>query len=276
MLTNLAMSLGSGNNHLIDQNNVRTNALKQIMSIVSKFKRQYGKDVVIALDNRQYWRKEYFPPYKAHRKSQRDSSGLDWTAIFKFLDMIKSELAENFPYKCIDVDQAEADDVIATLCFRAPEQPIIIVSGDKDFMQLHTKLIKQYDPIRNKFIKTDDVELYLYEHILSGDRGDGIPNILSPDNCFLTKTRQKKMTAKLKQQILQTHLSGPITPIIPKGFEANYNRNNKLINMRLIPTKIADAIWLAYNAYPATPRAKIKPYLMQHRIKELIATINDF
>jgi len=270
------MSLGSGNSHLIDQNNVRISALKQISSIVSKFKRQYGKDVIIAIDNRQYWRKEYFPPYKAHRKSQRDSSGLDWVAIFKFLDMIKSELAENFPYKCIDVHQAEADDVIATLCLRAPEQPIIIVSGDKDFIQLHTPLIKQYDPIRNKYIKTDDAELYLYEHILSGDRGDGIPNILSPDNCFLTKQRQKKMTAKLKQQILQTHCSGPITPIIPNAFKANYQRNNKLINLKLIPTKVADAIWLAYSAHSTPPRTKIKPYLMQHRMKDLIATINDF
>ena len=61
----------------------------------------------------------------------------------------------------------------------------MILSGDKDFIQLHKyKNVTQYSPITKKFVNGIDPDEYLYEHILKGDVSDGVPNVLSVDNTF--------------------------------------------------------------------------------------------
>ena len=53
-----------------------------------KFGKDYG-DIVIACDNRTYWRKAFFPNYKASRKKARAESGFDWKLIFDTLGEIR-------------------------------------------------------------------------------------------------------------------------------------------------------------------------------------------
>ena len=89
---------------------VRNGALNQIRLAINKFRREYG-EIVICCDNRKYWRKEYFPYYKAGRKKDREKTGLDWHMIFDSLAKIKEELKEHFPYKVIEVEGGEADRV---------------------------------------------------------------------------------------------------------------------------------------------------------------------
>ena len=89
--------------------------LNVIRSYKNKFSEEFGDEVVIACDNRHYWRRKVFPHYKGHRKKARAASEYDWSAIFDALNIIRNELDEYFPYPVIDVEGAEADDVIGTL-----------------------------------------------------------------------------------------------------------------------------------------------------------------
>ena len=175
---------------------VRHMILNVIRTYVKKFKATHGPEVVIACDNRNYWRREFFPQYKAGRKKTRDASGHDWNSIFECLHKIKEELKEHSPYKVVDVDTAEADDIIATLAIRnSAHQSIMILSSDKDFAQLQKfGNVEQYSPILKKFIKEPLPAMQLKQMIIRGDKGDGIPNILSADDSIVNGVRQRPIT----------------------------------------------------------------------------------
>ena len=111
----------------------------------------------------------------------------------------RDELKETFPYRVIRVERAEADDIIGALCHEhgvlgfmpGYAERILILSGDKDFSQLRKYAnVEQYSPITKKWIRVNNPERYLREHIMRGDRGDGIPNFLSSDACLVNGERQ--------------------------------------------------------------------------------------
>lgn len=274
MLSNLMMQIGSHTNMKIEEDLVRHMILNSIRMYNNKFREEYG-DMVIACDNKRYWRREVFPYYKANRKKARDATDLNWNDIFDCMKKIREELTEYFPYKVINVDGAEADDVIGTLVQlfgNDMTQPILILSGDKDFIQLQTYLnVKQYDPIRKKFIEHNNPSLYTKEHIIKGDAGDGIPNFLSADNSFVVGTRQKPITTKKLEQWLQ------MTPEqLGEELFRNYKRNEQLIDLTFIPPDIKQRIINEYEAQKDKNRAKLFNYFVSHKLKNLMENINEF
>jgi 5'-3' exonuclease len=217
-----------------------------------------------------------FPYYKANRKKARDATDLDWNAIFDCMKKIREELAEYFPYKVINVDGAEADDVIGTLVHAYGNdmtQPILILSGDKDFIQLQQYLnVKQYDPIRKKFIAHNNPALYTKEHIIKGDAGDGIPNFLSPDNSLVVGTRQKPITTKKLETWLQ---------LTPEQFDdetmlRNYKRNQQLIDLTFIPEDVKSRVINEYENQKNKGRSKLFNYFVSRKLKNLMENINEF
>ena len=84
--------------------------------------------------------------------------------------------------KYLHVEKCEADDIIATLVAMREEDKYLIISGDKDFIQLqHYGDVYQYSPMLKSFMGENvDPETFLREQIIKGDRSDGVPNILSP------------------------------------------------------------------------------------------------
>lgn len=115
---------------------IRHMILNSIRRFKTKFGSEYG-DIVIATDDKKYWRREYFPYYKGNRKADREKSDFDWPMIFNTISTVRDEIQENFPYRVLKVAGAEADDIIATLCSKFHSQEkILIVSNDKDFIQL--------------------------------------------------------------------------------------------------------------------------------------------
>lgn len=235
--------------------------------------------MVIACDGSNYWRKEVFPYYKANRKKNRDKSELDWKSIFESLTKIRAELKEFFAYRVIDVEGAEADDIIGTLCnefgsdFPMGTDKILILSGDKDFIQCHTHAnVNQYDPTRKKAIKHASPETYLKEHILKGDAGDGVPNVLSADNCFVVGDRQKPLTQK-KIDILIG-----LTPdeFPDKNVARNFHRNEQLIDLRHTPPAVQTKILEQYHAQAGKDRARLMEYFIAHKLKNLTEYISDF
>ena len=175
----------------VDDTLVRHLVLNNLRYYRSRFTEKYG-ELVICCDSKHYWRRDYFPNYKANRKKDRASSGYDWDFIFTTLNGVRDEIKQHFPYKVLEVYGAEADDIIAILIKQVYDDPDnIIISSDKDFIQLHGFHVKQYSPVSKKLVNGTDPLAYLREHIIKGDRSDGVPNVLSPDDTFTESKRQK-------------------------------------------------------------------------------------
>ena len=255
----------------LEESLIRHMVLNIIRTHVKNFKTEYG-EVVLCCDNRKYWRKEYFPFYKANRKKTRDKSDLDWHLIFDILGKLKQELKDNFPYKVLDVEGAEADDIIGTLVpIYSPHQKILILSSDGDFLQLQNyKDVKQYNPSQKKYVKSENPILELKEKIIRGDKGDGIPNMFSPSDCFVRDLRQKPIT----QKTLEKYLNEDV-----KNFSydeaVNFGRNQTLIDLTFIPQEIKEKI---INTYEETKPAKGKllNYFIEHKLKNLMEVIEEF
>jgi hypothetical protein len=267
------MQLGNHTNAQLEENMVRHMVLNSLRSYKTKFGEQYG-EMIIACDNTNYWRKQLFPYYKANRKKAQEKSEMDWKAIFECMNKIRAELKEFFPYRVIDIESAEADDVIATLVKAAfPTQNILILSGDKDFIQLHKySQVKQYDPVRKKFITHEDPNRYLDEHVLKGDSGDGVPNVLSSDNCFVVGDRQKPMTQKKIDDFIQLGLDGKLDHPVFR----NYMRNKQLIDLSYVPKELSVKILESYESQNNKNRDKLMNYFMNNKLKNLMESIGEF
>jgi len=258
----------------LDESLVRHMILNIIRNHVKNFKNEYG-DIVLCCDNRKYWRKEFFPFYKASRKKTREKSDLDWHLIFDMLAKFKLELKENFPYKVIDVEGAEADDIIGTLVPRhAPHEKILILSSDGDFLQLqmYGDNVKQYNPSQKKYVKSINPLLELKEKIIRGDKGDGIPNIFSPSDCFVRELRQKPITQKVIEKYLDKHYGEWEDEDARVGF----SRNQTLIDLRLIPGDIKNKIINTYEETIPAKRNKLLNYFIENKLKNLMEVIEEF
>lgn len=270
------MQLGNHTNAQLEENMVRHMILNSLRSYRQKFKEEYG-ELVIACDNTNYWRKKIFPYYKANRKKNIESSELDWKNIFECLNKIRAELKEYFPYKVLDVESAEADDIIATLVTKFGSglntgEKILILSGDKDFIQLHIySNVSQYDPTRKKWIKHEDPERFLHEHILKGDAGDGVPNVLSPDNCFVVGDRQRPLTAKKMEKIMGTDLNE-----MESNIARNYSRNAQLIDLSFTPETIREKVMEQFNSQENRDRSKLLTYFINKKLKNLTEHLGEF
>jgi 5'-3' exonuclease len=257
----------------LDEDLIRHMILNIIRNHVKNFK-EYG-EVILCCDNRKYWRKEFFPFYKAGRKKTREKSDLDWHLIFDMLAKFKVELKENFPYKVIDVEGAEADDIIGTLVPRhAPHEKILILSSDGDFLQLqmYGENVKQYNPSQKKYVKSVDPSLELKEKIIRGDKGDGIPNVFSPSDCFVRELRQKPIT----QKIIEKYLAENYGEWEDEGAKVGFSRNQTLIDLRLIPGDIKEKIINTYEETVPAKRNKLLNYFIEHKLKNLMEVIEDF
>ena len=247
---------------------IRHLVLNSIRSYRKKYHEKYG-EMVICTDYLSSWRKDAFPYYKAHRKVQREKQqkeGVDWKALFDIIAKITEELEDYFPYKVVQIPHAEGDDVIAVLAKQAKE-PCLIVSSDKDFNQLYKyKTVRQYSPMRGKMLKGIDAESYLKEHIIRGDKGDGIPNILSAGNCIVEGERQKPITKKKVEEWIKNE-SWP---------EHHWKRNQELIDFDYIPPLLAHAIEQNYELQKPPNRSGLLNYFVKHRLKMLIEHIGDF
>ncbi len=217
------------------------------------------------------WRREIFPYYKAGRKTGRETDNRDWTQIFGCFDQLKKELKENFPYRLIQVDSAEADDIIGTLVIerRGSTSKVMIISSDKDFIQLQRYHdVFQYSPVAKKLLNGVDPEEYLREHILRGDKSDGIPNVLSSSNCIVDGIRQVPLTKKLLES--WKHIP------IPEEHNERFERNTTLVDLRYTPFHLQEKILDQYSKEPIGSRNILPAYLAEHNLETLIKNIGDF
>jgi hypothetical protein len=273
MLSNIMMQIGNHTNSQLEESLCRHMTLNSLRSYKSKFSNEFG-EIIIACDNKNYWRRQLFPYYKANRKKNQEASDFDWKALFECLNKIREELKSFFPYRVIDVETAEADDIIGTLCQHYGDfQKILILSGDKDFIQLQRYLmVEQYDPVRKKKLTHNNPELFLKEHIIKGDAGDGVPNFLSPDNSFVIGERQKPITTKRLEEWLHKNPEDFCNDLMLR----NYKRNEQLIDLSKIPKDISTAIIESYNAQQGKKPNNLLDYFIQNKLKNLMENLGDF
>ena len=255
-----------------DYNMVRHMILNSLRMYRTRFSSEFG-EMVLCYDSRHYWRRDYFPQYKANRKKGREKSAQNWDAIFECLNTIKEEIRTNMPYKFLEVYGAEADDIIATICSEYNEE-IMILSGDKDFIQLQKfPNVNQYSPITKKMVNGANPVGYLKEHVFKGDVSDGIPNVLSSDNTFVEGLRQRP----LGKNKIASWIEHDFNDVAPNDeVKRNYQRNQKLIDLTYIPSELSDEILETYRSSSYGDRSKLLNYFIQKRLKTLTESISEF
>lgn len=279
LLAGLMAQISGQKNVKIEEDLVRHMVLNTLRNNIKNFKSEYG-EVVLCCDNKNYWRKELFPYYKAGRKKTREKSDLDWRLIFDVLGTIREELKQYFPYKVIDVEGAEADDIIGTLAPRhVMHEDVLILSSDGDFLQLQMYnnknsrySIKQFNPVTKKFVKTDNPMRDLKEKIIRGDKGDGIPNIFSPSDCFVRELRQKPITSN----VLNLLLNEDFQTWNDENAKIGYCRNRLLIDLREIPNNIKERVIDTFDNTKPAVKSKLLTYFVEKKLKNLIDVIEDF
>lgn len=285
IISTLMAEIGGRKDVDIEVSLLRHMIVNAIRSHKLKFGREYGK-VVIACDSKKYWRKQYFPYYKGNRKKNREDSGFNWPLIFDTINILKEELRAFFPYQVIEVEGAEADDIIATLAewsekndvdegaLFAEPRPMLIISGDHDFIQLQKfKHIKQYSPIHKKFLRPETTpEKYVLEHIIRGDTGDGVPNVLTKDDAIINGIRQSKIMSKK----LEEWINDPSTMPTDVVFQRNYHRNKTLVDFACIPEEIKTSIINTFESTPPGDKSKLLNYFITNRMKQMMEHLEEF
>ena len=254
----------------VDMDVIRPAVLNTLRIYRNKFVSEYG-EIILCCDDRKSWRKELFPNYKASRKKTRKVSGTDWTNLYECMNQLKDELRQWFPYKLIQVEKAEADDIIATLVNLMNERTLIL-SSDKDFVQLHQFNVRQYSPMQKKFVE-GDAKRNLHEKLIKGDVGDGVPNIMSDDNVFIDEgRRQKPITTK------KVDAWYDLDPDMYCDAEMlrNYNRNKQLIDLGEVPESIRINITKQFETTQVGERSRLLTYFVKHRLKNLTENLSEF
>ena len=265
-------------NKVNDEDMLRHMIINSLRMYRTMYKKDFG-ELVLACDGKNNWRRNYYPQYKANRKKGREESDFNWAEAFRIVNKVREELRENFPYKVIHVDECEADDIIGTLCENSQEfgqyEDIMIVSADKDFLQLQRyKNVRQYSPLLKKEYHEDNPVANLTEKILTGDAGDGVPNVLSHDDVFVNGERQTPLSRKKKDAILEDLAEGEL--LYAASWYRNYQRNEKLIDLTQTPERLKKQIIDEFNSQDQwNNKGKVFPYLINNNMKLMIESVEE-
>jgi 5'-3' exonuclease len=152
----------------------------QMFASLNFIRNQFGRDkeMILAIDSKKNWRKEVDPFYKGHRKKNRDESEVNFDEFFKYNDELISSLRENFKFSVVEVERAEADDIIFVLSEKFRDK-VTIISCDKDFKICTGYGSKLYRPIKKNYVtlSPEELSLWIKTHIVLGDEADGVPHI---------------------------------------------------------------------------------------------------
>lgn len=249
--------------------------LNSIRVANKKFSRDYGT-MIICCDAKTNWRNDVFDYYKWKRKNDRKKDDIDWDLVYECLDYTKEALDSGFPYNVITVDNSEADDIIGALAVYATEneENTVIVSNDKDFIQLHSESVCQFRPMEQAFVRHPEPRVFLKELVLRGDTDDGVPNIKSPDDIFTIKgKRQKSMYAKE----VDVWKYDEDNTFLTDETKDNYYRNKRLIDLTFTPKDVkVESVRQLIDNKQRTNKAKMTRFFIKHQLRYLHERISDF
>ena len=265
------MAMGKGN-VVVEEDLLRHTVLNTIRQYKQTHRHIYDSGMgglVICCDSAKNWRKDSFPEYKANRKKKREDDTTDWKSLFQFLDEMIEDLRNYFPYKVMRVERAEADDIIAVLNEYVATNPTLIISSDKDFIQLQKyEGVQQWSPLTKDFVKGDP-EASLWEKLVKGDTGDGVPNILSSDDTFITEGKRQRPITTKKLELWKEDRSS-----WTEEMHRNFHRNETMVDLSKTPESIRINITNQYRQQ--TPKhGRLMEYFVDKRLKNLMEHISD-
>jgi len=261
-----------------DENLIRHMILNSIRMYKQKFK-SYG-DMVIVADAGGNWRKDAYPEYKGKRKKTRDASVIDWDVAFSHINMVLDEIKANMPWKVIHQWGCEADDAIAEITKWTQDfgnyEDVMIVSSDHDFIQLQKfNNVKQFSPTTKKFVTNEDPRWFQADHILRGCTGDGVPNVLSDDDTFITDGKRQNVLSKKKKESLMANPHA-----LGETVYRNFLRNKKMIVLTEeseCPDVVKKDIINKFEEQETTSkRSKVLPYLISKQCRLLVEVVEEF
>jgi len=257
---------------VVEEDLLRHTILNSIRMFRNKFTKDFG-EMIICCDGKDNWRKKVFPEYKANRRRNREDDLTDWKTLFELLHEMREDLTKYFPYKVMHVDTAEADDIIGVLVDHCEENPILILSSDKDFIQLQKyQGVRQWSPLQKKFVVGDPVES-LYDKTIRGDAGDGVPNILSSDDTLITEGKRQTPVTKKKMALWRGKKP---EEFCNEAMLRNYHRNKTMVDLRETPESIRINIVNQYDNQEAGDRSQLWNYFIDNRLKNLMDVIDEF
>jgi len=259
----------------VDEDLLRHLVLSTIKTFRIKFHEEYG-EMVICCDGKDNWRKKVFPEYKANRRKNRENDITDWKTLFELLHEMREDLNKYFPYKVMHIDSAEADDIIGVLVEERQgieHSPTLILSSDKDFIQLQKyQRVRQWSPLQKKFVVGDPAES-LYDKTIRGDTGDGVPNILSSDDTLITEGKRQTPITKKKMELWRGKKP---EEFCNEAMLRNYHRNKTMVDLRETPKSIRINIVNQYDNQEAGDRSQLLNYFVDKRLKNLMEVIDEF
>lgn len=264
-----------------------------LLGLKQKFGKEYG-EMILCADSNKYWRREYFQWYKGHRKHAKEKAKIDWKVVYAALDALIVDLSEYFPYKVIEVENCEADDIIACLThyyqeneldegglFGGSPKRIMICSSDGDFIQLQKySNVAQWNNQHKKMVSSSNPKRDLLEKIASGDSGDNIPNVIT-ENVW-SQHRAENLEVKLRATPMKSARLEEFSELGEKACKtdeerANYARNDMLINFDNIPSHVYDSIINTYATYKKKGNTtKLMSYFTKNRMKVLFGDVASF
>ena len=263
------MAMGKGS-IVVEEDLLRHTVLNSIRQYKHQFRHVDHGGFVICCDSPKNWRKQSFPEYKANRKKRRETDSTDWTSLFEFLHQMIADLREYFPYKVMRVEGAEADDIIAVLTQEEMKNPTTIISSDKDFIQLQKyEGVQQWSPLTKSFVKGNPEES-LWEKLIKGDVGDGVPNILSSDDTLVTEGKRQRPVSKKKMELWKTDRSD-----WNEDMKRNFNRNEMMVDLEKTPESIRINIINQFREQ-VPPHGRLMEYFTEKRLKNLMEHLDEF
>ena len=247
-----------------------------ILNIIRKFNIQFRDEfgeMVICMDGSKNWRREKYPFYKANRRKNRKNDKHDWKMIYEQINKVRDEVKTSVPFRVVHVDRCEADDCIGTIVENADtNQPILILSPDKDFVQLQRyPNVKQFSNIQKKWVEPEvQAVIDLETKILKGDAGDGVPNVLSDDQTFVNEDRQTPLTKKKIESLFQD------PEALGTTVARRIIRNRELIDLSRTPQDIKDEIMEQFNQPSKGSVMKLMTMFTRHRMKLMAESLGDF
>jgi transcription initiation factor IIE alpha subunit len=112
----------------------------------------------------------------------------------------------------------------------------------------------------------------MIEHVVKGDSGDGIPNIMSADDVFMKGERQKSVSSKRLQEFVDNGFIACKTD----EERRNWQRNTTLVNFKHIPEDIKQTVMEAFEVKPKADKNDVMNYLIKHKCRNLLNEIEEF
>lgn len=242
-------------------------SLEKIITCAKKFK---ADGILIACDGSDgSWRKKIYPEYKANRDKERD---IFFDEVKETMDRLYTFFNEATNIPAIKVDGAEADDIIAVASRLTPHDSVII-STDKDFVQLIDHKTSLYSFSQDIMRTTEDPDYELFLKCIRGDRGDNITSAYP-------RVRETKLKEAWENPLEMANLLETVRKEDGLKVADVYNRNRVLIDLNNIPDEIIEEIGSAIIEAASKPNkynyVETVRYLAEMELKTLAADVNSY